>query len=308
VLLLVGVVVIVGGVVALGALTFLDGTGAPQATATFDYEQTPVGLRMTPNAISTAVTVQLNGRDVATFTPDSAGQSVLLPTAPGDEITVVSRDGERSVLVQETVEGRSEIGDFIAYYTFDEGSGDTLIDRSGTDNGGRLKGDPRWNGDFLRFDGSGDYVQVNDIQAPDGVEVSEFTVAIAFNERNNNGIGKLFEHNYNDYNNEWYMELKGSRNLKYTVTSYPDTVGVGGFTQNERYVAVGVYDGSEFTLYANGQQRGSSATLDVNLGDMNIGAETDPAGKYFNGDIYEMRLYYHAFDADEVEVITNAME
>lgn len=44
----------------------------------------------------------------------AAGKSVLLPTAPGDRITVVSEDGGRSVLVQEEIDERSEIGDFIA--------------------------------------------------------------------------------------------------------------------------------------------------------------------------------------------------
>jgi len=178
VLLLVGVVVVVGGVVALGALTFLDGTGAPQATATFDYEQTPVGLRMTPSVISTTVTVQLNGRDVATFTPDSAGQSVVLPTAPGDRVTVVSRDRERSVLVQRTVEGRSQIGDFIAYYTFDSGSPDTLVDRSGNGNNGTINGDPTVNGESLSFDGTDDYVAVTGLNTP-VPNVSAFTVAVA---------------------------------------------------------------------------------------------------------------------------------
>jgi hypothetical protein len=313
VLLLVGVVVVVGGVVAIGALTFLDGIGAPQATATFDYERTPVGLRMIPSAISTPVTVQLNGQDVATFEPDSAGQSVLLPTAPGDRITVVSRDGDKSVLVDRSVDDRSEVGDFIAYYTFDGESGDTTLeDRSGTENDGQPNGDLQWRGDSLRFDGSGDYVEVNDIQAPDGVEVSEFTVAIAFNERNRNGIAKLFEHNYGPDDDEWYMELKGTspRALEFTITDFTETVRVEGIPQDERHVAVGVYDGSEYTLYVNGRQSGTiSENQDVNLGEMNIAAETDGGlDKEFDGNMYEMRLYHHAFDEDEVEVITEAME
>jgi len=69
VLLLVVVVVVVGSVVALGAFTFLDRAGAPQATADFSYEQTPAGLRMTPEVISTPVTVQVNYPTRSRLTP-----------------------------------------------------------------------------------------------------------------------------------------------------------------------------------------------------------------------------------------------
>jgi len=144
ILLLVAVAVVIAVVVMMASLTFLDALGAPTADAVFEYEQTSVGLRMTPMAIGTDVTVRLNGKPVSTIESDDAGRSVLLPTAPGDRITVVSRDREQSVLVQKRVDERAEIGDFIAYYTFESGSGSTLVDRSGNDNDGTLNDDPKW--------------------------------------------------------------------------------------------------------------------------------------------------------------------
>jgi hypothetical protein len=40
------------------------------------------------------VVVQLNGEDIAEIAANASGQPVLVPTAPGDEITVVSLRGE----------------------------------------------------------------------------------------------------------------------------------------------------------------------------------------------------------------------
>ncbi len=312
VLLLVGVVVIVGGVVALGSLTFLDGTGAPQATATFDYEQTPAGLRMTPGAISTTVSVQLNGRDVATFEPDSAGQSVLLPTAPGDRITVVSRDGEQSVLVDRTVDDRSEVGDFIAYYRFDGENGDTtLVDRSGNGNNGTLDGDADgWTGSAYDFDGDDNF----DVASLDsGSNVGEFTIAVTFTQDTVGGVSQLVEH-YGG-GNEWYLET-ATDGTEYTIDyavnhAGGDVINTGtSYATGQRQVAVGTYDGSTYELFVDGQQIDSRTyDSDVEMGDLVIGADA-PNGnsQYLDGRIYEIRLYYTAFDSEEVEVITNAME
>ena len=316
VLLLVGVVVVVGGVVAVGALTFLDGTGAPEATASFDYEQTAAGLRMTPQAISTTVAVRLNGQDVATFDPESAGQSALLPTAPGDRITVVSTDEERSVLVDRTVDDRSEVGDFIAYYTFDGEDGDmTLEDQSGNGNDGTLTGEPGdWTGSSYEFDGD-DSFTVSDIGVS-GTEVDEFTVAVAYKQTDPGGgddVSQLVEHQYEEGSNEWFLENRyGSDSYRTEfAVEFPDNQVASGYDYDlgERHVAVGTYDGSDYSLYVDGSRVGGGSHDDtVDTEEMRIGRDFESDIQYFNGEIYEVRLYYTAFGEAEVERITNAME
>ena len=152
-------------------------TGAPTAEAAFEYEETSVGLEMTPVAIATDVTIQLNGKPVASFGSDSAGESILLPTGPRDTITVISADERRSVLAQKQIEGGSQIGDFIAYYTFDTRDGE-LRDRSGNGNDGTAQGDPSRSGSSFIFNGTPDSVEVTDISSP--VDVSEFTIAATY--------------------------------------------------------------------------------------------------------------------------------
>lgn len=319
VLLLVGVAVVVGSVVALGALTFLDGVGAPQATADFSYERTEAGLLMTPEATSTAVSVQLNGRKVTTFEPDEAGKSVLLPTAPGDRITVISRDESKSVLVQEEIDERSEIGDFIAYYTFDGEKGDaTLEDWSGNDNDGDINGDPQWNGGSLTFDGNDDSVSVPDLQAPGG-SVSEYTIAIRYRQRGGGDAQELVEHN--DGTDNWLVTLWDADGDNHSVRFLANKAGGSGcgagncietadtVSEGEQHVVVGTLDENELALYVDGNKIGTeSSPGDIGMGDLRIGEDSELGSQHFSGEIYEIRLYYTAFDDKEVETITAAME
>ena len=312
-LLLVAVVVVVGVPLTVFSFAFLDGLGAPTADATFTYEQTSAGLEMTPEVLGTDVAVRLDGKQVATFDEGEAGRTVLLPTAPGDRITVVSRDGEQSVLVDRTVDDRSEVGDFIAYYTFESTSGTTLVDRSGNGNDGTLSGDPTWQGDSLRFDGADDSVSVTDIITP-GVDVSEFTVAVAYRQRGSSGrVNQLVEHY--DGGVEWFLENPGAAGSAYTTdfaVNYPSHVLNSGeqYTTGTRHVAVGTYDGSTYELYVDGELKGRKTDFDgdVVMGDLVIGADAPGATyQHFDGDIYEIRLYYAAFDEEGVATVSTAM-
>lgn len=327
--LLVAVVIVIGIVLVTLSFSFLEGTGAPSAEAAFEYEQTPVGLQMTATAIGTDVTVQLNDRTVATFEAGNAGTSVLVPTAPGDRITVVSQDGEKSVLVDREIDDRDEIGDFIAYYPFDSGNETTLFDRSGNDNDGDLRGDlrgdPDWRNGSLAFDGSGDYVEVGQFNTPvDSVE--EFTIAVTYRTENGGEKQELVEHKSNQDN--WLLELKPCDN-----SQVPDdrcegndeyvpvfSVDQAGGTQNEqifgggeqagtRQTLVGTFNGTGHTLYVDGERaRTGEYEGHISMGELNIGKDVEFDGDYLDGEIYEIRLYYTAFDDQQVRVLTDAME
>jgi hypothetical protein len=323
-LLLVTVAVIIGVTLAVLGITFLDGLGAPTAEGTFEYEQTPVGLEITPEVLGTDVSVKLNGEQVTTIESGSAGESVLVPTAPNDRLTIVSRDGEKSVFLEEEIDERSEVGDFISYYTFQEGNDDTeLADESGNDNDGDLKDDragsrPTWAGCGLRFDGSGDYVNVPDITTAGTNNVEEFTIAVTYEQTGNAGdVNQLVEHQFGG-GEEWFIEtspasITESYSNGYSVdyaVEYSDHVASStAVSQNTRHTVVGTYDGSDYSLYVDGQQVDSgSHSQAVGMGDMRIGRDYEDESQYLNGEICEMRLYYAAFDSSEVELITNAMD
>jgi len=220
-ILIVVITVVLGTVVAVQFTGFTSKIGGPTSQATFEYAESPVGIEMIPKQIAQDVAVEINGKQVATFDRSDAGNGKLIPTSPGDQLTVVAADGSRSVLVSRTVDDREEIGDFIAHYTFEAGSGDTLVDRSGNENDGNIDGDRNWltgTDSGMRFDGSGDHIHVTNISAP--VDVDEFTIAVAYRQQSGNDeVNQLIEHRY-DSDNEWFLETDVSSStyrLEYAV-------------------------------------------------------------------------------------------
>jgi flagellin-like protein len=316
-ILLIAVVVVIGMVLATMSLTFLEKTGSPQADAAFEFEQTPVGLELTPKALGTDVKIQLSGTEIASLEAGSAGESVLLPTAPGDTVTVISTEDEKSVLVREEIDERSEIGDFIGYYTFESGSGSTLKDQSGNGNDGEIKGSPDWisgSEDGLRFDGSPDHVFIEDISAP--VDVDEFTIVVAYKQTGDQGsVNQLIEHQYGS-GEEWFLETSHASGESYTnsysvdfAVEYSNSVVASDqVSMNTRHVVAGTYDGSQYELYVDGTLFKSGTHSEaVEMGDMRIARDFESSSQYFDGEIYEVRLYYQAFGSDEIKRITLAM-
>jgi len=318
--LLVAVVVVLASVLVIVSFAFLDTTGTPTAEASFEYERTSVGLQMTPVALGTDVDVRLNGKAVTSFESDSAGESVLLPTGPGDTVTVISKDEDRSILVQKRIDDRSEVGDFIAYYTFDSGSDETLRDRSGNDNDGEIVGEPTWGVGSLEFDGQTDHVTVSDLSSP--VDVDEFTIVATYRTDDPSAKQELVEHKSGDDN--WLLELKPCTNSEVDTCDDGDryvpvfSVDRAGGNQDgqvfgtplradTRHTLVGTFDGEEYTLYVDGEpQRNGTYSGEISMGDMSIAQDIEFDGDYFDGDIYELRLYYTAFDERGVEVLTKA--
>ena len=318
VVLLVAVVVVVSLVVIVFGFAFLDGFGTPTAEASFAYEQTPAGLVMTPKALGTDVVVQLNGKPVETLSADSAGQPVLLPTAPGDQITVVSADGEQSVLVQREIDDRPEVGDFIAYYPFDRSSGATVVDKSGNDNDGTAYDGYTRSDGCMAFDGtSGSHVDIGDLTLDGPDSIDELTIAITYRyDGTGSDIQNLVEYQSSRF--AWYIETDRDHGdphrMEYNIgyrTSPNASLYAEGIPAEETQVLVGTYDGEEMALYRNGEQVGTAA-LDrrVNLGDVILAADSDPSsvGQNLEGQLCEVRLYYTAFDERSVDVLTNAME
>jgi hypothetical protein len=327
--LLVAVIIVIGFVLATFAFTFLDGLGAPTADAAFEYEQTPAGLELTPKALGTDVIVKLNGQTVTTFDADAAGQSALLPTAPDDRIVIVSEDEDKSVFISEEIDERSEIGDFIAYYSFDQEScdSDTVVDQSGNGNDGDPKNGYSCGSDgagsYMQFDGnSGTHVDMGNLKLTGPDEVDEITIAIKY--RKNFGtsgcsgvncIQNLIEHQDGSF--AWFMETNRNYpsdphrmqfNVGYNGPNGGAEVITGDIPEQEVQILVGTFDGSELVLYRNGNRVGSK-TLDreVQLGSVIVAADSGPSIQNFKGRIYELRLYYTAFSEDEAKVLTETM-
>lgn len=328
-ILLVAVVLVLGVTLVTLSFTFFDRTGAPSADGSFEYERTPAGLEIVPQAIGTDVRVQLNGQEVTTIEADSAGQRILVPTAPGDTITIVSTDEDRSVLLTEEIDERDEVGDFIAYYTFDQRSDNTVLDRSGngnngtaTDDGNRPARGTDSAGTYMSFDENDGSLDMGELDVKTGVStVEEVTIAIRYSVTgpgtgsNNNAIQELMQHR--DGNFAWYLETQEgaypTHAIDYTIgwnnpPSQEITTG-DSIPGNSVQTVIGTFDGSEMTLYRNGKQVATKAlSREVGLGKLWVGGGSGNLDQYLTGQIYEVRLYYTAFTSEQVRTLTNAMQ
>jgi hypothetical protein len=326
IMLIVAVTIIISMILVVLSFTFLDGMGTPTAEGTFEYEQSPAGLTITPETLGTDVSVNLNGEQVTTLEADSAGEEVLLPTAPGDEITVVSTDGEKSVFLQRETDERSEVGDLIAYYPFESGSGSNIIDESGNDNDGTADAGVTGSGykrvsscgSAIKFDGSkGTHIDVGDLTLVGPDSIDELTIAITYQyDGTGTDIQNLIE--YQSSNFAWYMETDRDHGdphrMEYNIGYNSPPSGdlyAPNIPKDTKQVLVGTYDGSEMALYRNGNKVGTeSLSRDVELGDVILAADSDPYSveQNLDGTLCEVRLYYTAFDDGEVDSLTNAMD
>lgn len=298
-----------------------DKLGGPFAETAMDFEQHRSGLLVTPDHIGQEVTVTINGAEILRYDGDDAGESRLLPVAPGDTVMVRAANEERSILLREVVDP-SEAGKFVAFYSFEEPSGTHLEDRSWQSNHGSLEthggSGPQWvsddGGTGLEFDGNDDYVHVPNLDTAE--EVTEFTVAVRYRfDGDTGGIQQLVEHHHHSSAFEWYLETGGSSDLKMKskigtdgVSSEPRITGPATGT-NDVHVAVMTFDGDEQRYYQDGSLVGTE-TRDktVKMGELNVGADAPDANRQFlDGTIYELRLYHTAFSGENAKLLSKVM-
>jgi len=251
--------------------------------------------------------VQLNGQDVATLESEDVGVPTLLPTAPDDQITVVSRDEERSVLLRERVDEREEVGDFVVFDDFESQSGTTVVDQSRNDNDGEFRDD----------DGENDHVQVDDITTAVVSSVEEFTVATKVRITGETGSGtsarqQFVEHTFGG--NEWFLETADSDapfEAIYAVNFPGDTVSSSERLEvGETYVIVGTYDSDsgDYHFHIDGTRIASANhNRNVGMGELRLGRDFESQIQYLDGRLCEFRLYYISFDAGGIQLLTGTI-
>lgn len=317
--LLIVLLVLLVAFAGVALLSFGEEVPAAAPNLYVDMDPEPAGLVVTPEVIDHPIQVHFNGVHVMTIEPRDRHDPVLFPVAPDDEVQFIADVGRLQLLKQEHVD-RHEAGDFIAYYTFEAGAGGTVEDRSANDNDATVNG-ATWvedeAGTAMSFDGSDDYLKVDQLNVADTEDVSAFTVAIKYRITGDTGsIQQLVEHRNDTTNHEWYIETDSGNvpyRLHYTVWPAgmtPPGVKTGTLGQGDVHVVVGTYDGGTLDLYHNGSYVGSTDIADgVEMGALFIGADAVGAStQHLDGRIYQFRLYYTAFDAGEVETLTAVME
>jgi hypothetical protein len=291
----------------------------PSAVLELDFSPSPAGLIMEIESLDTAVTVQLNGKTIASVAKNSTGKEILIPTSLGDEIYIATDDRSRALLATKTIDNRSETGDFIAHYKFDSSSGRTVTDYANNGNSMNVT-DPNatWTNESLNFDASTNHSPVANATLSSPEPVTELTVVVSFSvdalpssttaanatvlEYGSAGIELAPTTKGGEFSNDYGVQFNS-----------PDGSDVqGDFRYGETHVAAVTFDGNETVAYLDGNKvwrHSDGKPAAVGASGVTIGQSPQgESGQAFDGSVAEARLYYTAFDNHELSSVTAVMD
>jgi hypothetical protein len=305
-------------------LTVTDSTGLTSSTSVtvfpdkvnLTYNTVPSGLTVNIDGIShqTPYVVddlkgfqrtleapnQSNGGTAYTFSSWSDGGAQSHGTVvPDTDQTYVA-----------TFQGASGPGGLVAAYGFNEGSGTTAADSSGSGNAGTI-GTATWstagkNGNALSFNGTSARVTVPDsasLRLAAGMTLEAWV--------NPSTVDSAWRDVIYKGNDDYYLMATSSpgRPVGGGIFggSYGEAYGTANLTANTWTHLAATYDGTTLRLFVNGTQV-STATRSGNIatstGVLNIGGDAAFA-QYFTGRIDDVRIYNRALTQAQVQTDMN---
>jgi fibronectin type 3 domain-containing protein len=275
-----------------------------------------VGATASDNGTVAGVQFKLDGNNLGaedTTAPYSVNWDTTTVANGSHTLTAAARDGAgntaTSSSVTVTVSNTAQPAGLVASYGFDEGTGTTVADKSGSGNNGTIA-NATWTtggkyGSALSFNGTNAAVSIPDSASLDLTSAMTLEAWVKPTTVTG-GVWRtvLFKENTNYY----AYALYGS-----TGTNVPSGNGViGGVDRDLRgtaglstsawtHVAV-TYDGTVLVLYVNGTQVSTlitSGALSTTNGVLKIGGNA-VWGEWFNGLIDEVRVYNRALTASQI--------
>ena len=211
-------------------------------------------------------------------------------------------------------------GSLVAAYGFNEGSGTTAIDESGTGNAGLVIG-PTWTtsgkyGGALQFNGSNDWVLINDspsLHLTNAMTLEAWVDPFTLPSSPCSPAATCYWMDvvYKD-SDRYYMEASSN------VGQAPE---VGGIFADGKHIVIAplplatntwthlavTYDGAMLKLYVNGllvTNLPVTSMITISTNPLFIGGDQS-MGQYFHGRIDEVRVYNRALSAAEVQTDMN---
>ncbi len=314
------------------------GPASNQASAVVTGDTTPPSVSITAPAagatVSGTVSVNANASDNGavggvqfrvdganlgaedTAAPYSASWNTTTATNGSHSLTAVARDGAgnltTSIAVSVTVSNAAPTG-LVAAYGFEEGSGTSVGDQSGSGNGGTISG-ATWTtsgryGQALTFDGVNDLVTVPDAASLDlttGMTLEAWVNPTALTgwrtavlkEQPANLVYGLYANRSSNRPNAQVFVSGADRNVDGTTL----------LPLNTWSHLAATYDGTTIRLYVNGAQVGQQAQtgpIATSTGALRVGGTTIWS-EWFAGRIDEVRVYNRALTVAQVQADMNA--
>lgn len=205
-------------------------------------------------------------------------------------------------------------GEIVASYNFNEGSGTIINDRSGNNNQGVVSGTATWstsgkNGKALSFNGTNNYVSINDANTLDLTNSMTLMAwirptalsswrTVLLKAATNHIAYDLYA---NNPSNRPDFELNNGNAVS-------DLQGTSKIALNAWTHVASTFDGTTMKLYINGvlvSQRLAGTVAWATSGKLYIGGNTI-WGEYFKGLIDDVRVYNKALSASEVQTDMNS--
>lgn len=191
----------------------------------------------------------------------------------------------------------------VGWWKFDEGTGATTIDSSGSGNTGTLTNSPTWTSgktkNALSFDGS-NYVTMGNVLNL----TAQITVSVWVNASSWAGNWPMIV--AKDVNVAYLLmqndDVGGSKmGFRIGAAGAPNTAnGSTDLNINQWYHVAGTYDGTTIKIYVNGILDGSQAragSIPTSANALQIGGY---GGLVFTGKIDDVRIYNRALSAQEI--------
>jgi len=208
-------------------------------------------------------------------------------------------------------------GSLVAWYKFDEGSGDAVADSGSAGIDGTAFGDPNWAdgvlGKALVFDGNDAYVNLGKhtkFDITNQITVSAWIKVNAFDIKYQTIISKG--------DTSWRLQRHaGTDALEFGCMGLPlpsnpvwgSIYGKIKVNDGQWHHAVGTYDGRRISLYVDGVLDVSEeviGTIRTNDYEVHIGANAEKPGRFWNGLIDDVRVYNYALSTDEIASIASS--
>ena len=237
------------------------------------------------------------------------------PSTPGNyfvRCTVSNGHGGQAVdsLQLEVRDFRvTQHGHIVAYYPFNGNANDASgFNNNGTVNGAVPASDRMGNpSQAYLFNGSSSWIQV-----PNSASLnfdSSITVAFWMNIKAAYPTREQYPISHGNWQNRWKFSISNPSNkVRWTVRTMTSTKDLDSRTLlslNRDYHVVGVYNGSDFELYLNGELEAFTALsglISHTTYDLSIGRSLPSEGAYsFNGVLDEVRIYDYALSYQEIQ-------
>jgi outer membrane lipoprotein-sorting protein len=214
--------------------------------------------------------------------------------------------------------GKTTTGDVWSFYTgklvgwwkFDETTGTTASDSSGSGNNGFLKGNPVWRpqggktGGAIELSGKGDYVEISNEA---NFDINDQITVCAW--VNITDVPQEWTGIVTKGDSAWRMSTSFAKNIfHFGVSSKEYINGKTTVDSGQWHNVVCVYDGQKINIYVDGKLDISmprTGPIATNNFPVCIGENIELKGRCFHGLIDDVRIYNYALSENEIVALNN---